>query len=340
MDSVSCARPAFRSGGAENVAVMSVTIEGDDETTMPTMTDKTGWLIEAIIRNDMPRARELARMVVDEDTSKKNERICAEYRKKLDPELNPELVEMPYQIRGMLQAENLDETFRADRYYLSERDATLVHHMTTRRLVAEQLEQMGVRYRNAALLYGASGTGKTMLARYIAHAFDLPLYYLNFSRLVDSLMGKTSSNIANVFDYVKTIPCVFMLDEIDAISCKRSAEVGSAAGEETNRMTITLLQEFDRLSCKQVVLAATNRIDVVDTALARRFSMMHKVKPLDLYETECMLRLFFDSCKVVVSELELYNICVACDGKPQAKAIEAAIDFLAKRIIEEGRLMK
>lgn len=302
---------------------------------MPAMSNNVCSMVEAIGRNDMPSARKCARAVVAEDASKKNEWFCREYGKKLDPEQNPELLELPFRVKGMLQAENLDETYNEDRYLLSDRDAALVGHMARMRRVSERLEQMGVRYRNAALLHGASGTGKTMLGRHIAHEFGLPFYYLDFSRTVDSLMGKTASNVAAVFDYVRTVPCVLMLDEIDAISRRRSSGAGSGADEETNRITVTLLQEFDRLTCRQVVLAATNRIESIDPALIRRFSKVHEVLPLDKAETRLMVVRFLSSCGAPFRDEDVDGICAACEGCPPAKAIDAAMELLVQRIIDE-----
>ena len=91
---------------------------------------------------------------------------------------------------------------------------------------------MQIPYKNATLLYGPPGTGKTMFGKYIAYKMGLPFCYLNFSKVVDSYMGVTSRNIAQAFTYASTNPCVFMLDEVDTISCNRAGGDNSGANKE------------------------------------------------------------------------------------------------------------
>lgn len=94
-------------------------------------------------------------------------------------------------------------------------------------------------------------------------------------------MGNTSRNISKAFNYAVANPCVFMLDEIDCISIRRSDSSDSGASGEMARVTITLMQEFDKLTNDIVVIAATNRMDRIDEALLRRFSVKHEMKPLN-----------------------------------------------------------
>ena len=103
----------------------------------------------------------------------------------------------------------------------------------------------------------------------------IPFAYLNFSRVVDSYLGSTQKNISKVFDHVKQQKCVFMIDEIDAIGMRRrdSKEVG-----EMSRIVISLMQNLDTLTSDVVLLGATNRLDIIDEALLRRFTTKHEVK--------------------------------------------------------------
>ena len=97
-----------------------------------------------------------------------------------------------------------------------------------------------------------------------------------------------AKNIRKVFDFCGAIPCVLMIDEIDCIAMNRVAEGSKGVDGELERTTITLMQEFDRLPNHVVLLAATNRQNLVDTALMRRFSILHKISPMskeELYET-------------------------------------------------------
>lgn len=105
---------------------------------------------------------------------------------------------------------------------------------------SEKLNEMGIPYLPALMLYGQSGCGKTMLARYIAHKAKLPFLRIQFSSLVDSHLGQTQSNLARIFDYVRTAPCVLCFDEIDAVGMARGQkdDVG-----EMNRVVIAIIHK-------------------------------------------------------------------------------------------------
>lgn len=291
-------------------------------------------VIEAITKNDMPAARRAARVAVAEDTSKKNEYECKRFAKLLDPVLNPDLIRLPYKVEGLLQAEHPRETFLPSRYYLSPREANLFNHISRMRNVCDALAEKRINYPNTTLLYGPSGTGKTTFGRYIACMFDLPFYYLNFSSIVDSLLGKTSENISRVFDYIRTEPCVFMLDEIDCVSTKRCNSGG--AEQEFNRVTITIMQELDKISGRQIIIGATNRIDVLDDAIIRRFSKHHEVTlPQDEIEASRVIKLLMDDINEPYDREEIIEFCRKHDGESQAWLMGRAIEALARSIDQE-----
>ncbi len=287
-------------------------------------------VIEAIAQNDMPKARKAARAAIAEDTSKKNAYDCKRFARLLDPTLNPDLIKLPYKVDGILEAEHPRETFIPERYYLSPREAELLGHIERMRGVCDQLADMRINYPNTVLLHGPSGTGKTMFGRYVACKLDLPFYYMNFSRVVDSLMGKTSQNIAAAFDYIRTEPCVFMLDEIDCVSIRRSGSEGGPDGE-FNRVTITIMQELDRITGRQLIIGATNRLDVLDSAILRRFSRHHEVTmPPDPEEARSVVRALLDDAGVEYDRAEIFNWCVIHDDKPQAWLIARTIEAIAR----------
>jgi len=86
---------------------------------------------------------------------------------------------------------------------------------------AERLSDLGISYLPALMLYGESACGKTELARYIAYKAELPFVYVRFSSVVDSHLGSTQSNVARIFEYIRSNPCVLCFDEIDAIGTAR-----------------------------------------------------------------------------------------------------------------------
>jgi SpoVK/Ycf46/Vps4 family AAA+-type ATPase len=135
----------------------------------------------------------------------------------------------------------------------------------------KQLLQKGLTPSKAILFTGKPGVGKTLAARWIASELKLPLMILDLSAVMSSLLGRTGVNLRMVLDYAKSIPCVFLIDEIDAVAKKRddNAEVG-----ELKRLVTVLLQEIDDWPPDNLLLAATNHPDLLDPAIWRRFDVI------------------------------------------------------------------
>lgn len=300
--------------------------------------------IRAIASNDMPRARRAAQAALAEDTSKKNALNVDELKSMLDPSMNPWLTDVPHEIKGLIEVEHPAESFIAARYYLSPREKETFDHIVTMQSVCGKLAQMRVSYPNSTLLFGPSGTGKTTFGRYVACKLDLPFYYMNFARVMDSYLGGTQRNVAKVFDYARSTPCVLMLDEIDAISTRRR-NAGNVDGE-LNRVTITIMQELDKCNGHMVLIGATNRHDVLDEAILRRFSLHHEVTPPQTAEEAALvMRAFLDdlshpSFKVEYDTDFVANFCKENPGKPQSWLVNKAIETVAKQLSEEESLRR
>ena len=183
------------------------------------------------------------------------------------------------------------------------------------------------------LLEDVPGTGKTMFGRYIAFKKKLPFCYLNFSRVVDSYLGATSRNITKVFSFAATNPCVFLLDEVDAISCNRAQGMGGGADKEIGRVTITLMQEFDKLPNDVIVLAATNRLDILDKAFISRFAIKQKMDPFSIEENRQMVCKFLNDIGYEFSENEIK--CVIGENRDQREIMSQVVQLLAEKIAEE-----
>lgn len=119
------------------------------------------------------------------------------------------------------------------------------------------------------LMYGAPGTGKSRLARYIATELGLDLYVARLDGLISSFLGSTAKNIRALFDFAAKTPCVLFLDEFDAIAKVRGddQEMG-----ELKRVVNSFLQNLDTLGGQSIVLAATNHENLLDAAVWRRFT--------------------------------------------------------------------
>lgn len=288
------------------------------------ITDSQRRLIRAIAENDIRSARKCALACLSEDTTQKNRSFVARYKSILSSE-GSSLFELPSDLREILVCEDVSLTFREDRYFLTEEKKALADKIFRMSEVSQKLMEMEIPYKNASLLYGAPGTGKTLFGKYIAYKLGLPFCYLNFSRTVDSYMGATSKNIAKAFSYAASNPCVFMLDEVDTISCNR-ADGMSGAEKEIGRVTITLLQEFDKLPNDVIVLAATNRMDLLDEAFISRCSIREKFKPFSDAEKRAMVEKFLSSVTMSISEQEMRIIISASS---QREIINSVIQCIA-----------
>lgn len=129
----------------------------------------------------------------------------------------------------------------------------------------------GLEPTRSAIFTGPPGVGKTMAARWVARSMKRPLLILDLAAVMSSYLGRTGANLRHVLDYAKSIECVLLLDELDAIAKRRDdqGEIG-----ELKRLVTVLIQEIDDWPSSGVLLAATNHPGLLDPAIWRRFDMV------------------------------------------------------------------
>ena len=257
------------------------------------LTNNQKELIKELVSNNIIKAKKAALACVLEDTTQKNAYFCKKYEAILrSPGMN--MIELPADVSQFLIVEDVSSSFCPERYYLSEMEKELYEKISRMRKVSRKLMECKLPYLNSVLMYGEPGTGKTLFGRYLSYKLNLPFVYVNISMLVSSYMGNTSKNLSKIFSYISSHPCVFMLDELDAICKNRESADKDGTSSEMSRVTITIMQELDRLDTNAIVLAATNRIDLIDRAILRRFSITTKFVPLSKEKKEEMLQLFIE----------------------------------------------
>ena len=130
--------------------------------------------------------------------------------------------------------------------------------------------EMGAKIPKGVLLYGKPGTGKTLIAKAIAGEADVPFISMSGSEFIEMFAGLGASRVRKLFEKArKMAPCIVFIDEIDAIGSRRTS--GSGAESENNQTLNQLLVEMDGFSSEEtiIVLAATNRPEMLDKALLR-----------------------------------------------------------------------
>ena len=159
----------------------------------------------------------------------------------------------------------------------------------------KKYKALGAKIPKGVLLHGLPGTGKTLLARAVAGEANCPFFYISGSDFVEMLVGVGASRVRSLFaDAKKAAPAVIFIDEIDAVGRKRGAGLGGGQDEreQTLNQILVEMDGFD-VNTNVIVMAATNRVDVLDPALLRpgRFDRRIMVNPPDADEREAILKI-------------------------------------------------
>lgn len=211
----------------------------------------------------------------------------------------------------------------------------------------DKFKKLGGRIPKGVLLQGPPGTGKTLLAKAVAGEADVPFLFISGSEFVEMFVGVGASRVRELFDQAKkNSPCVVFIDEIDAVGKQRG--FGISAGHDEREQTLNqLLVEMDGFQPNSgvIILAATNRADVLDQALRRpgRFDRTVTVDVPDVKGREAILEVHTRNVKLSANvnlkvvakgttgftgaELEnLVNEAAICAAKQNKETIDM-VDF-------------
>jgi cell division protease FtsH len=175
--------------------------------------------------------------------------------------------------------------------------------------------ELGGKIPKGALLVGPPGTGKTLLAKAVAGEAGVPFFSMSGSDFVEMFVGVGASRVRDLFKEAKAkAPCIIFIDEIDAIGRARSKNLSMGGNDERENTLNQLLTEMDGFETDKgvIILAATNRADVLDKALLRagRFDRQIHVELPDITEREAIFKVHL---------------------KPLKVSPEVQVDFLAKQ---------
>ena len=181
----------------------------------------------------------------------------------------------------------------------------------------KKFSKMGARIPKGIIMVGQPGTGKTLLAKAVAGEANVPFYSISGSDFVEMFVGVGASRVRDMFSKAKkTAPCMIFIDEIDAVGRQRGAGLGG--GHDEREQTLNqLLVELDGMSDNAgiIVIAATNRPDVLDSALLRpgRFDRQITVSLPDVKGREAILKVHARN-KTIDSSVDLSALAKRTPG--------------------------
>ena len=160
----------------------------------------------------------------------------------------------------------------------------------------KKYQRLGGRIPKGVLLVGPPGTGKTLLARAVAGEADVPFFFLSGSEFVEMFVGVGAARVRDLFEQAKEkAPCIIFIDELDAIGKSRAGATGIMGGHDEREQTLNqILAEMDGFDSSKgvIIMAATNRPEVLDAALLRagRFDRQVVVDRPDVKGREAILK--------------------------------------------------
>ena len=181
----------------------------------------------------------------------------------------------------------------------------------------KKFQRLGARIPKGVLLVGPPGTGKTLLAKAVAGEANVPFFYISGSDFVELFVGVGASRVRDMFKEAKrSAPCLIFIDEIDAVGRQRGTGLGG--GHDEREQTLNqLLTEMDGFGANEgiIIIAATNRPDVLDPALLRpgRFDRQVTVSLPDSNEREDILKVHSKN-KSLAKDVNLKNLSQRTPG--------------------------
>lgn len=226
-------------------------------------------LLKSIVWKDNNKIKSVGESIALNEERKGHQKIAKDIRYYIDKLTTTymQLQELPTNIKNLIMMENFETTF--DDIILSECNTKIIQNFINEYRNKDKLKEYGLSNKSKLLLVGESGCGKTMTAKALSNAIELPLLYVDLANVITSYLGNTSKNIAELFKQASISPCILFFDEIDALARMRTSDAQDV--QEMNRVVNTMLQKLDYWNSDSIFIGATNLDSTIDFAIKRRF---------------------------------------------------------------------
>ena len=219
----------------------------------------------------------------------------------------------------------IESTTEAEEPILNPSVETITRRFMDERTKGAELLREGILPPRTLLLKGEPGTGKTMLAGWIARQLNLPFVVLDLATSISSYLGKTGANLRRSLDYARATPCVLLLDEFDAIAKRRD---DTTEHGELKRIVNVLLKELEVWPLHSVLVAATNHPELLDPAIQRRFDVIIDMPLPDQEQRQLILA---RACGRFASDLPPNFLATVARARPRASGSD--LDTLARSVV-------
>lgn len=205
---------------------------------------------------------------------------------------------------------------------------------------SEPFNNIGAKIPKGVLLSGAPGNGKTLLARALAGEVQCPFLYVSGSEFIEAIVGIGAARVRNLFAIAKDLaPCIIFIDEIDAIGRKRGVHGfgGDTELAQTLNQLLVEMDGFEQQKSPIVIIGATNRVDVLDSALMRpgRFDRKIEIKSPYIKDRYEILKLHLGTIKTA-PRLDIYKIARGTPGYSGAELAQL-VNEAAIIALREGK---
>ena len=223
----------------------------------------------------------------------------------------------------------VDTNISLDSVILSPENKAKISRFIDEVLSRDKLAKYNLQYNNRALLYGASGTGKTFVTKALSNTLGFTMLYIDISRALSE--GNVALNISNIFRLANYLgDCIIFLDECDSVTWDRSDTNNDTAN--TRRATNAIFQNLDQMNPTNLFFAATNLVDNLDFAFRRRFNYELEFKKPSIEIEQAVRHFIHQGFRIVddVAEFDRDIINRRAKGNPELSYYEI------QSIVEEG----